>query len=72
MDTVYVEMVYTNMHFTDIGKCYRKKEDAIKRLRQLKQEHEATTNHYSEEYLFICYLEGTNRIEVDFETKALR
>ena len=65
-------MVYTDHHFTNIGKCYRNREDAVKRLRQLKAEHEATTNHYSEEYLFICYTFRGNRIEVDFETKALR
>lgn len=72
MEKVYIEMVYTNHNFTDIKTCYKKQSDAIKRLRQLKAEHEATTNHYSEEYLFICYLEGTNRIEVDFEIKNLR
>ena len=72
MDTVFVEMVYTNMHFTDIGKCYRKKEDAIKRLRQLKQEHEATCNHYSEEFMFVSYYVRKDRVEVDFEARALR
>lgn len=65
-------MVYSDHHFTNIGKCYRNREDAIKRLRQLRAENDLHVINYSETYLFILYYYQGRRIEVDFETKALR
>ena len=72
MQAIYIELVYTNDNFSNIGKCYKDRDNAVKRLRQLKAEHEPTVAQYDEDYLFIVYWRGKDRVEVDFETKALR